>query len=151
MQKEQLGVLIIGIGMMTCSALAMAEAPSSLEKYVKPAEITQLDWLLLRQQTLSFPGDLRWDEYGLIQSITLYALNGPRLIGMTFLVNKQRYIAVPDHVARKVFADAVVQASGILKHSIPEIDHNTNVYANFVIIGGDIIGEYKKGQVSVKK
>lgn len=82
-------------------------------------------------------------------SIELYSLeNG--LVGMTFVVDRERYINVPDDVVKKVFSDAVVQASSILMHTIPEVKGGANVYANFVALGGGIVAEYNHGRVSLR-
>ena len=145
---KQLAIVVVGVLVFS---LVSAESPSSLTKYVRPAAITELDWRLLQAQVSSFSEHLRWDEYGLVQSVSLFAINERGLVGMTFLVNKQRYIELPDHIVRKVFSAVVVQVSEILKNSIPEIEHGTNVYANFMCVGCGIVRTYEYGQLSVKK
>ena len=102
---------IVAIVMLTAFPMAAAESPSSLKRYLGPADITELDWLLLQAQ-LSFTQDIRWDEYGLVDSVSLYAINQRGLVGMVFIVNKERYIALPDDTAKKVFADVVFQTAG---------------------------------------
>ncbi len=131
--------------------MAAAESPSSLKRYLGPADITKLDWLLLQAQVSAFTTDIRWDDYGLVQSVSLYAINPPGLVGMVFLVNKERYIALPDDTAKKVFFDVVFQAANILAHTIPEVKGGANVYANFTVAVGDIVAEYKHGQVSLRR
>ncbi len=143
---------IVAIVMLTAFPMAAAEPPSSLKKYLGPADITKLDWLLLQAQVSSFTKDLRWDDYGLVRSVSLYAINQRGLVGMVFVVNKERYIALPDDTAKKVFADVVFQTANILAHTIPEVEGGANVYANFVVIpGGGIVAEYKHGQVSLRR
>ena len=141
---------IVAIVMLTAFPMAAAESPSSLKRYLGPADITELDWLLLQAQ-LSFTQDIRWDEYGLVDSVSLYAINQRGLVGMVFIVNKERYIALPDDTAKKVFADVVFQTAGILANTIPEVEGGADVYARFVVIRGDIIAEYEHGQISLRR
>ena len=126
-----------------------ADPPATLGKYLKPAQISELDWLLIRAQVSSFASPLRWDERGLIMSIELYVAKDG-LVGMTFVVDRERYVNAPDDVVTKVFSDAVVQASNILMHTIPEVKGGANVYANFVALGGGIVAEYQHGHVSLR-
>jgi len=130
-----------------------AQSPAALaSKYLKPAEITKLDWLLLRAEVESFAPPIRWDTHGLIDSVILYPAHPARgLVGMTFVVNKDSYVGLPDDVVRKTFVDVVNGACSVLRVTIPEVDKGANVYANFVVFGGDIIAEYKKGIVSLKR
>jgi hypothetical protein len=129
------------------------QTPATLaNKYLKPASITKLDWLLLRAQVESFTLPLRWDNHGLINSVSLFPAHPARgLVGMTFTVNKETYIGLSDDITRKTFADVVLEVCSILKNTIPEVDKGANVYANFVVIGGGIIAEYKNGSVSLTK
>ncbi len=55
---------IVAIVMLTAFPMAAAESPSSLKRYLGPADITELDWLLLQAQ-LSFTQDIRWMSMGL--------------------------------------------------------------------------------------
>ncbi|MGD0623369.1 MAG: hypothetical protein ABSB32_01475 [Thermodesulfobacteriota bacterium] len=142
---------LVVIVMVTSFPMAAAESPLPLKKYLEPADITKLDWLLLKAQVSSFSKDIRWDDCGLIDSVSLFAINQRGLVGMTFLVRKQRYIALPDDTAKKVFTDAVLQASRILIHTIPEVEGGANVYANFMAIGGDLVAEYRHGQVILRR
>lgn len=129
-----------------------ADFPAALKKYFQPAGITQLDWLLLQAEVEDFT-NIRWDDHNLIHSVVLYSIPKRGLVGMTFVVKKESYIALSDDVARKVFADAVVEACDILKAKIPEIGRGANVYANFVLLsgGGVIIAEFSNGKVSLTK
>jgi hypothetical protein len=138
---------------LACSPVA-AQSPAALnDKYLKAAGITKLDGLLLRAEVENFAGPIRWDDHHLINSVVLYHAHPELgLVGMTFLVNKESYIALRDDVAKNVFADVVVGACNILKSTIPEIEKGANEYANFTLIGGDgIVAEYKNGKVSLTK
>ncbi|KPK54333.1 MAG: hypothetical protein AMS22_06060 [Thiotrichales bacterium SG8_50] len=127
-----------------------ADSSTALSKYLRPAAITQLDWLLLRAQVNSFAAPLRWDEKGLIMSIDLYVAGGGR-VGITFVVNRERYVALTDDVVTKIFSNAVHQASNILVHTIPEVKDGANVYANFVLLSGGIVAEYQYGTLTLRK
>lgn len=144
---------IVAIVMLIPFTMAAAESPSSLQRYLGPADITKLDWLLLQAQVSSFTQDIRWDgdDYGLVKSVSLYANNQRGLVGMVFLVNKKPYITVRDDIAKKVFADVVIATARILAHTIPEVEGGANVYANFVVISGDTVAEYQHGQVSLRR
>jgi hypothetical protein len=129
-----------------------ADFPPALKKYFQPAGITKLDWLLLHTEVEVFTS-VRWDDHHLIDSVVLYSISKRGLVGMTFVVKKESYIALSDDVARKVFADVVVEACDILKAKIPEIEKGANVYANFVLLSGSgvIIAEFSNGKVSLTK
>lgn len=143
---------IVAIVILTAFPMAAAEPPSSLKRYLGPADITKLDWLLLQAQVSSFTKDLKWDDYGLVASVSLYAINQRGLVGMIFLLNRESYIALPDDTAKKVFADVVIQTASILVHTIPEVEGGADVHAKFVVIqGGDIVAEYKHGQVHLSR
>lgn len=142
-------------GLFVCCVLISpfalaADSSTALSKYLRPATITQLDWLLLRAQVNSFAVPLRWDEKGLIMSIDLYVAGGDR-VGMTFVVNRDRYVALTDDVVTKIFSDAVHQASNILVHTIPEVKNGANVYANFVVLSGGIVAEYQYGTLTLRR
>jgi len=143
-------IILLAVLASLFPSLTGAAPPGGLRKYLQPANITTLDWLLLKAEVSSFARDIRWDEYALVDSVSLYAINQRGLVGMTFLVNKDRFIAVPDAIAKKVFADVVLQACKILKHSIPEVEGAINVYANFVVVRGDVVATFKQGQVSLE-
>jgi len=95
----------------------------------------------------------RWDDYGLIQSMTVYHAHPSRgLVGITFVVNNERYVRLSDEVARKAFAQAVTAACGLLSITIPEVDGGANTYANFIGVGGGgAIAEYSGGKVVLEK
>ena len=131
--------------------MAAAGSPSSLKRYLGPADITKLDWLLLQAQVSAFTTAIRWDDYGLVQSVSLYAINPPGLVGMTFLVSKERYIPLSDDTAKKIFADVVFRTANILANTIPEVEGGANVYANFVVVKGSIVADYNHGKVSLRR
>ena len=130
-----------------------AESPSALKKYLLPSGITKLDWLLLKTQVESFTQPVRWDDHHLINSVSLYSIPKRAFVGMTFLVNKETYNALSDDIASKVFADVVASACNILKSTIPEVDKDANVYANFVTIGSGqrVVAEFDKGKAVLAK
>jgi hypothetical protein len=121
-----------------------AQSRPTLSKYLQPANITKLDWVLLQAQVLSLSKDIRWDDYGLIESVSVFAINERALVGMSCLVNKQRYIALGNVVVSKIFADVIARAADILKLSIPEVDSTVNVEASFVAVGGEIVAQYAR-------
>jgi len=129
-----------------------ADFPVALKKYFQPAGISKLDWLLLQAEVEQFT-NIRWDDYHLINSVVLYSLPKRGLVGMTFVVNRESYIALSDDTAKKVFADVVIYACEFLKPTIPEVDKGANVSANFLLRGGSgaIVAEYSNGKVSLTK
>jgi hypothetical protein len=133
------------------SSMTATDAPANLKKYIRPAEITKLDWLLLKAEVNDFSKDIRWDDHGLIKGVSFFAINGRALVGMTFLVNKEQYIALSGDTTKKVFEDVVFLASNILMYSIPEVKDGANVFAGFGIIGGKIVAEFNDGQVTFKR
>ncbi|MBS1854755.1 MAG: hypothetical protein JST11_05280 [Acidobacteria bacterium] len=137
------------VALASLGAMA-ADTPGALKRYLQPAGITKLDWVLLKAEVESFTGDIRWDKNNVVRSVSLYAARGG-LVGMTFVIDKERYIAVSDETARKTFADVVIGAANILETSIPEVKDGENVYADFVAVGGGIVGEYANGRVTLKK
>src|ERR1035441_217906 len=98
------------------TAMAQSSSDSTLTaKYLQPAAITKLDWLLMKAAVESFTRVRRWDEYHAIDSVVFYPAHPTRgLVGMTFAVNNESYVALSDDVARKVFADAGIGACSIL-------------------------------------
>ncbi len=69
MMKKTLA--IVAIVLLAAIPMVAAESPPSLKKYLGPAEITKLDWLLLQAQVSSFTNDMRWDDHGLVGSVSL--------------------------------------------------------------------------------
>lgn len=149
--KLRKSLAIVAIVLLAAIPMAAAETTSSLKKYLGPAEITKLDWLLLQAQVFSFRNDIRWDDYTLVSSVSLYAINQLGLVGMTFIINKESYISLSDNTAKKIFANAVYSTSGILASSIPEVEGGANVYATFAVMGGGLVAEYEHGQVSLRR
>ncbi|MBC2713828.1 MAG: hypothetical protein HF978_00795 [Desulfobacteraceae bacterium] len=124
-------IIIVNLGIVCPSSAFQNESP--LKKYMEPANISKLDWLLLNVQISSFTGKIAWDEYGLISSVSLYSAKGGRKVGMTFVANKEAYIKVEQHVIDKVFLYAINSVTEIIRHTIPEIKKE-NIYANLVVI-----------------
>lgn len=132
-----------------CEAQGLAN--DAMQKYLQPAQISKLDWILLEEQTKAF-SNLRkgsWDDFGLVMSISVYSTQRPAPIGMTFTLDNKVYIRLPRETLVKVFTDVVNSAYGILRHSLPEARLKSDIYANFVLVGGtgEIIAEFKQGSV----
>ncbi len=130
--------------------VAQGLANDAMQKYLQPAELSKLDWILLGAQARSF-SDLRkgtWDDFSLVTSISVYSVQGSAPIGMTFTLDKSVYIRLPQETLAKVFTDVVHSAYGILRHSLPEARIQTDIYANFVLIGtNEIVAEFNQGSV----
>ena len=148
---RRLTVVIVALLPSVVAADPPSRPPSRLAEYMRPAQITKLDWLLLTAKVESFSGNIRWDEHQLVKSLSLYAIHDRSLVGMTFLVDKERFISVSDDTASKVFADVVLQVTRTLAFSIPEVADGSNIYANFVAVGGDVIAEYANRHVVLKR
>ncbi len=113
------------------------------------ANITKLDWILLRIQAETFSQAIKWDDFGLISSISVYSTRRSSPIGMTFTVNKKQYLRMQKGILSKVFSNVVRGAYEIIKYSLPEINLRTDIYANFVLIGGTgIIAEFQDGKIT---
>lgn len=131
-RRITLGIILLFIPLLLRAQ--SAESPD-LRKYLQPAGITKLDWLLLHIEVeSSLSQSRRWDDYDLVDSVVLYTAKG-RLVGMTFLVNKKSYIASPDDLLKRVFADDIAKTCKIIVNTIPEVKNCANVYANFVAVG----------------
>lgn len=122
-----------------------------IERYLKPIEITELDWILLRISIESLSRIDKWDEFGLVTSVSLYKTNLDAAVGMTFTVNNNSYIRSDSDRLKKVFEYVVTSVCQIIKHSVPELDRSKDIYANFILVGGTgkIVGEFKKGTVII--
>jgi len=132
-----------------CEAQGLAN--DAMQKYLQPAQISKLDWILLGEQTKAF-SNLRkgsWDDFGLVMSISVYSTQRSAPIGMTFTLDNKVYIRLQRETLMKVFTDVVNSAYEILRHSLPEARLQSDVYANFVLVGGtgEIIAEFKQGSV----
>ena len=51
--------------------------------------------ILMRIQVESLTGPLHWDDYKVIDSLSLYTIPGKSLVGVTFVVNKEPYHKCP--------------------------------------------------------
>lgn len=124
---------------------------NEMQKYLQPFQITKLDWILLRAQTESFSqlGKGAWDDFGLVTSISVYRIYLSAPIGMTFTIDNGAYLKLQRDILAKVFEYAVNEAYNILHHSIPEANLQSDVYANFVLMGGTgaIVAEFKGGRI----
>ncbi len=131
-----------------------SEANSTeLEKYNKPANISQLDWKLLKIQVTRFSETLKWDDFGLITSIDLSSIKNPAKILFVFTVDNSKYFKLTNDVLEKVFKNAVEGAHKIIKISIPEADLEDNIHAIFLTVGSTskTIAEYSKGNINLIK
>jgi hypothetical protein len=144
-------VLAVSLVAALIPRMVAAGPPSGLAEYMRPAQITRLDWLLLTAKVESFSGHIKWDESQLVKSVSLFAIHERALVGMTFLVDKERFIDVPNDTASRVFTDVVLQAARVLGVSIPEVRDGSNVYANFVVESGEVIAEYANRRVALKR
>lgn len=146
-RRTTFGILLLFLPLLL---RAQSTESPSLRKYLQPAGITKLDWLLLKIQVeSSLSQSKRWDDYDLVDSVVLYTAK-ERLVGMTFLVNKKSYIASPDDLLKRVFADDIAKACKVLVATIPEVKHCANVFANFVTIDVDgVIASGYDGKVTL--
>lgn len=110
---------------------------SDLKKYLTPAEITRLDWILLNVKVDSFGGEIAWDDYGIVKEVGPYVAyyKNKHYVGLVVLVDKKQYIKLENHIIEKVFINVVESASEIIKISIPELETKRDVFANFVAVG----------------
>ena len=67
---------------------SLAALDGGLKKYLRPANITTLDWLLLKAEVSSFSGNIRWDagvSAGLTRRDARFGLTG----GLTYRFKKR--------------------------------------------------------------
>jgi hypothetical protein len=149
MRKVAVLLVLVAVGSYRIPA---ADSPTALNKYLQPAVITRLDWLLLKAEVESF-ADTRWDDHNLIEQVSLYAVNKQALVGMVFVVNNKRYIDLSEDITRKVFTETAIAACNILKITIPEVENCANVNARFTTsgVGGGVVAEYSKGKMTFTK
>jgi hypothetical protein len=140
--------ITFGILLLFAPLLLPAQSAQSpgLRKYLQPAGITKLDWLLLKVQVESFTTPTDWDDYDLIKSVSLYATPKGQA-GMVFVVKKKSYIALPDELLKRVLADVVSVTCKVITVTIPEVKNCANVYASFVADG--VIASGYDGKVTL--
>lgn len=143
------GILFFVICIVFFSTVAFVQdvRNTSMRKYLVPAQITKLDWVLLNIKVSSFSQQTKWDDFGLIAGIDIYSLNEPRFIGITFIINNKQYLKLDNSTQVKVFTDVVFTVFRIIKYSLPEANLNSDIYANFVG-NNKIIAEFKDGNIS---
>ena len=116
-----------------------------LKKYLVPAQVTKLDWILLNIKVDSFSDQTRWDNFGLVQSISIYSIEGAPFIGITFVVDKDIYLKLDNDIVKKTLTDVVESAFRIIKITLPEIKIEKDIYANFM--AGKVIADFKDGKI----
>ena len=124
----------------------------SMKKYLVPAQISKLDWILLKLQINSFTEPSKWDNFNLISHIYIYSLNGSTPVGLVFTLNKNEYLKMENTNFQKVCYDVILQVLEIIKLDIPEIDLYSDIYANFVTTIGEkprIIAHFEKGKIKL--
>lgn len=126
----------------------------SLRKYLRPAEITMLDWKLMQVQVASFTTTTGFDESGLVYSVSLFARNDfpDEPIGIVFLVKKQTYLNLENHVVEKTFLDVIDRVGRIIQYTLPELKGRNGIWANFVAVDrDDRLGLFSKGKLELFK
>ena len=139
--------ILLVIFLFTILQSLIAQEPSALEKYLIPAKITELDWILLRLEVEGFSGVVQYDEYNLIQRgfLTSTHVQGKPYIAFLFLVYNDRYIQLEEHMIKKIFLQTLESAAELVKSRIPELKLETDVVAKFMISGKKVIAEYTNG------
>lgn len=139
------------LGKMIIVLVTISSQPvhAELNEYLVPAEITKLDWILMQIQVSSFTQKIRWDDFGLVDSVSLFSI-GPK-VGMTILVNKNSFIRLEDNIMKKVFRDIVETTHGIIKFSLPEIELDKDIIASLITVeNGKIVAKFEDGKIRVK-
>ena len=145
---------LVVIAMIMFSTMVFAENRlNKLEKYSVPANISLLEWKLLKIQVASFSDTLQWDDFGLITSIELSSTQNPEKILVLFTVNNSQYIKLNNDTLEKVFTNAIEGAYNIIKITIPEADLGENVSAMFLTVGsaGKTVATYNNGKIKLIK
>jgi hypothetical protein len=130
--KKIIFLVIIICFACTLQLLAEEKKQSVLKELLVPAKISKLDWILLNIQVSAFSEKISWDNFGLVDSIELYSIERGPKIGMTFLVNKNNYLILKNNFLRKTLLDVVEGAFRIVKITLPEINLEKDIYANFI-------------------
>ena len=151
--KKFLTILVLLSTIISGQALAADKDGAGLEKYHSPAEITKLDWLLLKIQLYHFTeANVIWDDLGLISDVNLFAAKEGRLVGMTFYVNRNAYERLDRSRTKETFLNVLEFVTNAVRFEIPEVVQERDVYANFVL-GQDstLVAEYEKGALKFIK
>lgn len=146
-------ILVISL-LLSYSGVSSAESDKSgINRYLKPKEVTELDWILLTVSVESLSQINKWDNFGLITSVSIYRRNLEAPVGMTFTVDSNSYLGSDNDRLKKVFESVVTAVYRIIKISLPELDLSKDIYANFMLVGGSRkqIGEFKKGEIVFSK
>ena len=125
---------------------SMAAAQSGLTKYLKPAQITELDWIVMRLN-LSL-SETSFDE--LLQSYSLQALKTkiPK-ISLTTLVNDKVYKETPNHTISEQFIQTTEMIFEMIQRELPEADLKKDFEACFYnSTTKHKIAVYKNGKLS---
>lgn len=148
MKKIFVFIISIFMFLQTIPQFAAEEEPSALIKYLVPAKITKLDWILLKFQVYSAK-KIKWDDYELIDSIDIYTAyeKDKYYIGLNFFIDNSSYIRLENHIVKKTFLNVIEGAASIIKIIIPELKFEKDILAIFAITETHkIIAKYIDGK-----
>ena len=151
MKKALMVTIIIFSALGADANFQAGKDDSALKKYLIPAEITQLDWILLNLKVDTFSNEIKWDDYGLIEDVDPFAAyhKAKNYVGLIVLVDKKQYIRLENHIIEKVFLNVVDPASKFIKILIPELETKRDILANFIAVGrSKEIARYVDGKLN---
>ncbi|MDD1641178.1 MAG: hypothetical protein LUQ68_06670 [Methylococcaceae bacterium] len=141
--------IISGVIIFALFIPASAMCQSGLSKYREPAQITELDWMLLDiniRLVNHETGD--YDSYDLIRGARLMTANDASKILVLFFINNDAYLKIEKETMSKVFIGAVEHIFKIIKMDIPEATLMNDIIANYVILyANKQIAVYENGKL----
>jgi len=138
---------LVGYFLIYGSAILNSPRTVHFKQILVPAKITELDWILFGLEVKGFTGEIKYDDYGLIQRpfLTSTYVQDKLYVAVLFLVDNSRYIQLEEHVIKKIFLQTLESTAELVKSRIPKLKLETDVVANFMISGKRIIAEYING------
>lgn len=122
---------------------------SDLEKYLKPRVVTELDWKLLDVQ-FSMRNVKHWDDFGLIESASVWRIPKTAMVGVVFTVNSDAYAKSDKGMLTKGFTSALDVFYNVAKADLPELNKAKDLHAVFVNTNvNKTVGEYLNGKLNV--
>jgi hypothetical protein len=125
-------------------------AQSGIKKYLKPAQITELDWIIMKVNIV-VSDIIPIDSYGLIQHASYQALPRIEKVAISFMVDKDIYFKLGNHTISKVFVDVIEQLFDVLNVLAPEINLKNDVVAYFSFDATKKIASFENGKLKFEE
>lgn len=140
---------LIACSFLSGSLFAKDAGKSDLQKYMKPRVVTELDWKLLDVQ-FSLRNVKHWDDYGLIDSASVWRIPKTAMVGVVFTVNSDAYAKSDKGMLTKGFNSALDVFYNVAKADLPELNKAKDIHAVFINTNvNKTVGEYVNGKLEV--